>query len=208
MPTLCVKLWHLILQPYTFVVEHEKRRDNANADALSQLDDDTLHKVPEKEGGNVMDDHFINEVICYRCQTWQGKVAAISALLSIMRPWADWLGRTPLRWWDLIVGGGEKKTWPIKHCQKELLEESNHWQSETIKKTNWELSRESGKERAWVFYTVCVLPFGALSISSLINFLKESSVNPVVGDPLQTPHVLLNWACSQKLKLIIIIKVN
>ena len=59
--------WSLILQPYTFVVEHKKGRDNANADALSRLDDDTLHKVPEKEGGNVMDGHFVDEVACYSC---------------------------------------------------------------------------------------------------------------------------------------------
>uniref|UniRef100_A0A1X7T9B5 Reverse transcriptase RNase H-like domain-containing protein n=1 Tax=Amphimedon queenslandica TaxID=400682 RepID=A0A1X7T9B5_AMPQE len=51
--------WSLILQPYTFVVEHKKGRDNANADALSRLEDDTLHKVPEKEGGSVMDHHGI-----------------------------------------------------------------------------------------------------------------------------------------------------
>ena len=57
--------WSLILQPYTFVVEHKKGRDNANADALSRLDDDTLHKVPEKERGNVMDGHFVDEVACY-----------------------------------------------------------------------------------------------------------------------------------------------
>ena len=43
-----------MLQPYTFTVEHNKGRDNANADALSHLDY-TLHYMPKKEGGDVMD---------------------------------------------------------------------------------------------------------------------------------------------------------
>ena len=43
-----------MLQPYTFTVEHKKGRDNANADALSHLDY-TLHYVPKKEGGDVLD---------------------------------------------------------------------------------------------------------------------------------------------------------
>ena len=78
--------WSLILQPYTFVVGHIKGRDNANADALSQLDDDTLHKVPEKEGGNVTDDHFVDEVACYSCLEVPDMTGEGGCNLSIMRP--------------------------------------------------------------------------------------------------------------------------
>lgn len=42
-----------------------------------------------------------------------------------------------------------------------------------------------------LIYCVCVLSLflvHCISISSLIKFLKESSVNPVVGDPLQLFH--------------------
>ena len=50
--------WSLALQPYTFEIQHQKGRDNANVDALSRLP----RKVKtdqcftlEKEGSNVMD---------------------------------------------------------------------------------------------------------------------------------------------------------
>ncbi len=49
--------WSLLLQPYNFTVQHRKGRNNANADALSRLELDTLspHFMPGEEGGNVMD---------------------------------------------------------------------------------------------------------------------------------------------------------
>ena len=47
--------WSLLLQPYTFTVQHRKGRDNANTNVLSRLKLDVPpHLVPE-EGGNVMD---------------------------------------------------------------------------------------------------------------------------------------------------------
>ena len=42
--------WSLLLQPYNFTMEHQKGRQNANADALSRL-----HCMQEKEGENVED---------------------------------------------------------------------------------------------------------------------------------------------------------
>ena len=52
--------WSLALQPYNFTVEHQKRKDNANADMLSRLPqesevDDHGFAI-KKEGRNVTDE--------------------------------------------------------------------------------------------------------------------------------------------------------
>ena len=45
----------LLLQPYSFTIQHRKGQANANVDALSRLDIYHRHFVSEKEGGNVKD---------------------------------------------------------------------------------------------------------------------------------------------------------
>ena len=50
--------WSLALQPYTFTVQHQKGRDNANADALSRLPVEGEESNPvlrTKEGGEKCD---------------------------------------------------------------------------------------------------------------------------------------------------------
>ena len=45
--------WSLGHQPYTFTVMHHKRRENANADAMSQIPQEELSFALKKEEGNV-----------------------------------------------------------------------------------------------------------------------------------------------------------
>ena len=45
-------MWSLVLQPYTFEIQHRKGRDNANAYALSWLPQELCFTL-KKEGSNV-----------------------------------------------------------------------------------------------------------------------------------------------------------
>ena len=47
--------WSLMLQPYTFTIQHRQGLQNGNADALSRLPVDSPRFVLKKGGGNVVD---------------------------------------------------------------------------------------------------------------------------------------------------------
>ena len=101
-----------MLQPYTFTVEHKKGRDNANADALSLLDY-TLHYVPKKEGGDVMDGR--EDGVNFAGREHESAVEASRGDTGLNKTSQHYasevseLYRTsqhlPLRWQDWIIGG-------------------------------------------------------------------------------------------------------
>ena len=117
-----MKRWSLVLQPYTFTVEHKKGRDNTNADALS-LSDYTLHYVPKKEGGDVMDGREDSVNCAGREHEWRAEVILGSTrLVSTMHPRCQnstgLVSTMPLRWQDWIIGGDVSKNRQMKECHK------------------------------------------------------------------------------------------